>query len=468
MGIKTSNLGLRRRMRESLSDTFMRASIANAQDRINPMRADCCAELDRYEQWRELAAGIRAHTLENLDFYLGQFAGNARRAGSVVHFARDAREAAAVARTVFLQKKARRGVKSKSMVTEEIGLNEALEEIGVQILETDLGEYLLQIDGRDKPSHIVIPALHKNRERIREVLAGQTGYTGDSAPESMTRHVRQILRKAFLEADVGVTGCNFAVASSGSVALLTNEGNGRFVSGIPETLITFVGMERVVPELGDLDALCSLLPRSAVGARSTIYMTLTTGPQGAADVDGPGEHHIVLVDNGRSAVLGSRFRDVLRCIRCGACMLVCPAYRHVGGRGYGVLYPGPLGLALVPAMTGYAESGDLAGICSLCGACNDVCPVKIPLYELILEHRRAMAEDARRTGRVERLAFGQYGRILGNPGLYAAATRWARLANAAPRIGPLGAWSRSRELPRIPGERFRDWFARRRKEGRMD
>ena len=466
MSIKTSNLGLKERIKKSLSDSFMRASIANAQDRINGKREECFAKLGHFEKWRELAEDIRSHVLDYLDYYLEQFTDNAQKAGAVIHFAGDDREAVELAKTIFLQKKAKKAVKTKSMVTEEIGLNEALEEIGVEILETDLGEYLLQLDEKDKPSHIVIPALHKDRRRIREILAQKAGYKGDVTPEAMTRFVRGILRQAFLSADIAVSGCNFAVAETGTIALMTNEGNGRFITSIPKTLITFMGMERVVPTFEELDILFSMLARSAVGARTSIYMSLITGPRGKADLDGPEELHIIIIDNGRSKVLAGSFKDVLRCIRCGTCMLECPAYRHIGGQGYGVLYPGPLGAALVAGMAGHDAHKDVTEICSLCGACNDVCPVKIPLVESILEHRRIIAEDKKLSGWMKDAVYSQYGRVIGNPTYYASATRLARLANHAPQIGPLHEWTKARELPKIPGQRFRDWFAgRKRKKG---
>ncbi len=461
MSIKTSTLGLKQRIQQNLSNPFMRASIANAQDWLNQKREARYAELGHFEKWRDFAADIRAHTLDNLDYYLDQFADNASKAGSIVHFAGDGHEAVRIASEIFRQKKAQKAVKSKSMVTEEIGLNEALEEMGVDIVETDLGEYLLQLDGKDKPSHIVVPALHKNRQRIREVLAEQKGYTGDDVPENMTRFVRGILREAFLSADIGVTGCNFAVAETGTIALMTNEGNGRFVTSLPKTHIVFMGMERVVPTFEELDIVFSMLARSAVGARASVYMSLMTGPRAKTDADGPEELHIIILDNGRSNVLSSPFKDVLRCIRCGSCMLECPAFRHVGGHGYGALYSGPLGAALVPVLGGYKEYRDITQICSLCGACNDVCPVKIPLYESILEHRRIIAEDEKLTSWIQDTAFSLYGNAIGNPAVYRAATRLARLANFAARVGPLKEWAKAREAPKIPGERFRDWFAKR-------
>ncbi len=465
MSIRTSDLSLKERMQKNLGDVFMRSSISHAQDLINQKREDRYAELGHFEEWRDIAADIRNHVLEHLDFYLNQFAENAEKSGAFVHFAKDAKEANKIALDIFQQKHAKSAVKSKSMVTEEIGLNEVLEEAGVNIVETDLGEYLLQVDDKDKPSHIVVPALHKSRQRIREVLAKHDGYDGDDIPENMTRFVRGVLRKAFMSADIGITGCNFGVAESGTVALMTNEGNGRFVTTLPKTQIVFMGMERVVPSFRDLDIMFSLLARSAVGARTTVYMSLLTGPRKTTDVDGPEEMHIIIVDNGRSNVLASPFRDVLRCIRCGTCMLECPAYRHVSGHGYGALYPGPLGAALVPVLAGYKEHKDITKICSLCGACNDVCPVKIPLYEFIYEHRRIIAEDKRLTPGLEDFVFEAYAQVLANLPFYTLATKFAHWGNRAPKIGPLQKWHEAREMPILQKQRFRDWFANRQKHG---
>jgi L-lactate dehydrogenase complex protein LldF len=466
MGIKIGDSNLKQRMNRALSDSFMRAAIAGAQDLINRKRRERYCELGDFEKWRDLASGIRAHVLENLDYYLDQFSTAAQKAGASVYFAGDSREAVDIAAAIFRRKNAKKAVKSKSMVTEEIGLNEALEEIGVEILETDLGEYLLQVDDCDKPSHIVIPVLHKDRRSIRRLLAERLGYGGDDTPETMTRFVRGILRKAFLSADVAVTGCNFGVADTGTVALMTNEGNGRFVTSAPKTHVVFMGMERLVPSFRELDILFSMLARSAVGARSSVYMSLLTGPRGAGDVDGPEDLSVIVVDNGRSKVLAGAFRDVLSCIRCGACMLECPVYRHIGGHAYGALYPGPLGAALVPVMAGYAEHKDMTQLCTLCGACNDVCPVKIPLVESVREHRRIIAEEKRLSGACDRAAFAQYGRVIGSPALYRAATRLAPLANASPRTGPFGRWTGAREMPRFPRKRFRDLYEENRAEGK--
>ena len=465
MSIRTSEMKLKPRIKKNLADTFMRSAIGGAQDLINGKRQDRFAELGNFEKWRDLAADIREHVLDNLDYYLDQFVTNAEKAGASVYFAKNAVEANDIAVKLFKTKNAKKAVKSKSMVTEEIGLNEALEEIGVDVIETDLGEFLLQIDDKDKPSHIVVPALHKGRERFREVLAEKQGYTGDSDPEAITRFVRGLLRKAFLDADIGITGCNFAIAESGSISLMTNEGNGRFVATLPKTQIVFMGMERILPGFKELDIIFSLLARSAVGAKASVYQSILTGPRAQNDLDGPEELHIIIIDNGRSKMLASEFKSVLRCIRCGTCMLECPAYRHVSGHGYGALYPGPLGAALVPVLAGYKEFKDITKICSLCGACNDVCPVKIPLYETIYEHRRIIVEEEKLSNSFEDFVFDQYARVIGSSGIYQAATKVAHLGNLAPKVGPLKEWGKSRDLPKIPKKRFRDWFAKRDEKG---
>lgn len=464
MSIKTSDLPLNERLEKELADKFMRTSIARAQDLLNQKRADAFEELGNYEQWRENAAAVRSHVLENLDYYLNQFVDKATQNGAQVYFAQTAQEATDHALRILSKIKAAKAVKSKSMVTEEVGLNEALEKSGIEVIETDLGEYILQTDDHDKPSHIVVPALHKNRDRIREVFAKKKGYTGDNIPENITRFVRKQIRKEFLTADVGITGCNFAVAETGTVTLVTNEGNGRFVTTTPKTQIVFMGMERIVPTFVELDIIFSMLVRSAVGAKLTSYLSFMTGPKGEKDKDGPEELHIIIVDNGRSHVLESGFRDVLRCIRCGTCMLECPAYRHISGHGYGTLYPGPLGLALVPVLAGYEEYKDVTKICSLCGACNDVCPVKIPLYQFILEHRRIIAEEKQLVGSAETFIMGLYSQIIGSSSLYDLGTKLTRFNDLLPKIGPLKEWYKERELPKTSRERFRDWFRKHKKE----
>ncbi len=466
MSIRTSELPLDQRVQHELDNTFMRKAIAGAQDLLNKKRDDIFAELGNYEAWREQASAIRMHVLEHLDYYIKQFITNAEKNGAHVYCAQTAEQATQHALAVCRKINAKKIVKSKSMVTEEIGLNEVLEADSMEVIETDLGEYLLQIDDHDKPSHIVVPALHKNRDRFQQVLKEKKGYQGDNNPEKMTRFVRGLIRRDFLEADVAVTGCNFGVADTGTCTLVTNEGNGRFVTTVPKTQIVFLGIERLVPSFEELDTMLSLLARSAVGAKLTSYMTLFTGPRGKDDKDGPENLHIILVDNGRSNVLASNSREVLKCIRCGTCMLECPAYRHICGHGYGALYPGPLGAALVPVLAGYKEFKDIVKICSLCGACNDVCPVKVPLYEQIYEHRRVIADDLGLEPATEKFMMSLYSQAIGNSSLYNLTTKAAPLANIMPPIGPLALWCRYRNKPHVAKERFRDWYRKNRNGGK--
>ncbi len=462
MSIKTSNTPLYDRLEKKLCDIGMRSSISRAQDLLNARRNSAFEELGHYEEWRENAASIRSHVLDNLDYYLNQFITQAEKSGAHVLFADTAEEATGHALTILKKIGAKKAVKSKSMVTEEVGLNEVLEAASINVVETDLAEYILQTDDHDKPSHIVVPAVHKNRDNIQQIFAEKKGYTGDNVPENITRFVRNLIRKEFLTADVGITGCNFGVAETGTVTLVTNEGNGRFVTTAPKTQIVFMGIERLVPTFEELDIVFSMLIRSAVGAKLTSYLSFITGPKNKKDKDGPEELYIILVDNGRSHILESDFKDVLRCLRCGTCMLECPAYRHICGHGYGTLYPGPLGLALVPVLAGYREYGEVTKICSLCSGCNDVCPVKIPLYESILNHRRIIAEEKHLIGKSETFAMDVYGRIIGSSSLFSLGTRFARFINLLPKVGPLQEWCKERELPQIPSERFRDWYKKNR------
>jgi L-lactate dehydrogenase complex protein LldF len=428
-------------------------------------------QLGDWEEWRKLGEEIRTHTLNHLDFYLEQLSENVSRAGGHVFFAETAEEANAYIKEVIQKKKAKKIVKSKSMVTEEIGLNQALEEIGCQVVETDLGEYILQL-AHDAPSHIVGPALHKNKEQVREVFA-KFGYEGSSDPEEMTRFAREQLRKEFLSAEVGITGCNFAVAESGSIVLVTNEGNGRLCTTLPKTHIAVMGMERIVPTWEELDILVTLLCRSAVGQKLTSYITGVTGPKGERDVDGPEEFHLVIVDNGRSEILGTEFQSILHCIRCGACLNVCPVYRHIGGHAYGSIYPGPVGAVLTPLLGGYDRYKDLPYASSLCAACTEACPVKIPLHELLIKHRRKMVEEEKKASVGEQLAMKGYKMAATSPTLFMLGVKSAsrvmkpfvKEEYISGGIGPLKHWTEVRDFPAPSKETFREWFQNRKRKG---
>ncbi|ARD60950.1 iron-sulfur cluster-binding protein [Kosakonia radicincitans DSM 16656] len=464
MFLKTSNLPFYDRVQQQIDDPVMRHAVANAQDRIGTNRQKMIDELENWPDWRSRAADIRAHVLENLDAYLYQLSEKVSANGGHVFFADTREDATRYILQIAQQKQARKIVKSKSMVTEEIGMNAALEGAGMEVVETDLGEYILQL-AKDAPSHVVVPAIHKDRQQIQRILREKLGYEGPETPEAMTRFIRQKIRADFLNADIGITGCNFAVAETGTLSLVSNEGNARLCTTVPRTHIAVMGMERVVPTFAELDIILTMLARSAVGARLTGYNTWLTGPKKSAESDGPEEFHLVIVDNGRSQVLGSPFQDILRCIRCGACMNTCPAYRHIGGHGYGSIYPGPVGAVLSPLLGGYDDFKNLPYACSLCTACDDVCPVRIPLSSLILQHRRTLAESgmtpAMERHTVHLFNYANRHHSLWKVGMVAGA-RAAQLmihnGKMPFSIAAIRKWTEARDLPEADGESFRSWF----------
>lgn len=473
MAMKIGTNDFKDRVDSGINNSFMRGAVSGAQERLQTRRLDAAAELGNWEEWRSLSEEIRQHVLENLDFYLYQLSENVAKRGGHVYFAETAEEASAYIREVIEKKNARKVVKSKSMVTEEIHLNATLEEAGCQVIETDLGEYILQVDDHDPPSHIVAPALHKNKEQIRDVFAEKLSYQNTEKPEELAWHAREMLRHEYLTADVGITGCNFAVAETGSITLVTNEGNADLVTALPKTQITVMGMERLVPTYEEMEVLVSMLTRSAVGQKLTSYITVLTGPKEELDVDGPEEFHLVIVDNGRSSILGGEFQSILQCIRCAACVNVCPVYRHVGGHSYGSIYSGPIGAVLSPLLGGYDDYKELPYASTLCGACTEACPVKIPLHELLHKHRQVIVEKEGRAPISERMTMKAFGLGAASPSLYKLGSKLAPAAmnpfTAGDKItkgpGPLKAWTEIRDFPAPNKERFRDWFNNRPKGG---
>lgn len=476
MPMKISEDKFFERVDKGLKNDFMRNAMVSAQERLKARKLDAQEELGNWEQWRSLAEEIRQHTLENIDYYLEQLAENVMNRGGHVFFAQTAEEANDYITKIAKQKNAKKVIKSKSMVTEEISMNQALEMAGCEVIESDLGEYILQIDDHDPPSHIVAPALHKNKDQIRETFKEKKGYTKSSKPEELALFAREQLRKEFLTADIGITGCNFAVSESGSITLVTNEGNARLATTLPKTQITVMGMERVVPTWEELDILVSMLCRSAVGQKLTSYITGLTGPKGEGDVDGPEEFHLVIVDNGRSAVLGTEFQSVLHCIRCAACINVCPIYRHVGGHSYGSIYPGPIGSVLSPLLGGYDDYKELPYASSLCGACTEACPVKIPLHDLLIKHRKNIVEKQGFGAFGEKLAMKGFSLAASSPTLYRMGSRvaptmmgpFAKEGKIQSGPGPIKPWTDIRDFPEPNKESFRDWFKKRKKEAKSD
>ncbi|SES35434.1 LutB/LldF family L-lactate oxidation iron-sulfur protein [Salipaludibacillus aurantiacus] len=475
MGVRIGSEKFFDRVDKGINNEFMRKAVVEAQTRLEGRKTKTQEEMGNWEDWRDLSEEIRQHTLDNLDFYLEQFAENVAEQGGHVFFAESAEEANDYITNVVKKKNAKNIIKSKSMVTEEIGMNEALEETGCNVVESDLGEWILQLDDHDPPSHIVVPALHKNKEQIRETFHEKRQYSNSSDPNELALFAREQLRKDFLSAEVGITGCNFAVAESGSVSLVTNEGNARLATTLPETQITVMGMERIVPTWKELDILVSMLCRSAVGQKLTSYITGLTAVKEDGDVDGPEEFHVVIVDNGRSKILGTKYQSALQCIRCAACINVCPVYRHVGGHSYGSIYPGPIGAVLTPLLDGYEDHKELPYASSLCAACTEACPVKIPLHELLVEHRKDIVEKTGKIGFAEKMAMKGYAKAASNPNLYKMGTNMApsyikSIAKSeedgkGKGVGPVKLWTNIRDLPESDGNSFRKWFENRSKGG---
>ena len=459
--------------KRAVANSQLRRNLTHATTAIRTKRAKAVAELDDWEQLRQAAKAIKDHTLANLGTYLVRLEENVTRAGGHVHWARDAAEANAIVADLVRQAHADKVVKVKSMATQETGLNEALEAAGITAIETDLAELIVQL-GDDRPSHILVPAIHLNRAEIGELFRR----TMDDAPPGLTDDPAQLaaaarahLRHEFLTATVGISGANFAVADTGSLVVVESEGNGRMCLTLPDTLISVVGIEKVLPSWRDLEVFLALLPRSSTAERMNPYTTIWSG---VAPGDGPQDFHLVLLDNGRTDTLADRTgRQALRCIRCSACLNVCPVYERAGGHAYGSPYPGPIGAILSPQLRGVDSPIDasLPFASSLCGACYEVCPVAINIPEVLVEQRARVVESHKHYP--ERIVFGASGYVLRSPRRLAAAQRVASLGRlVAGRSGrirrlppPLSAWTDTRDAPAPPPESFRAWWARTRRVG---
>ena len=381
----------RQRIRKSLADTNLQAALdGNAERRIR-VRKEAYATLDDPQGMRQRAHAVRAEVIDHLETYLEQFIQQARVNGMIVHRAVDAEEAVAIVLEVARKHSAGLIAKSKTMVSEEIHLNQELEANGLKVVETDLGEYIVQLRG-EPPSHIITPAVHLTRADVGRLFQEKWGMSYTEDIPLMTAAARRVLREVFLTADIGISGVNFAVAETGTLCVLTNEGNGRMVTTLPKVHIALLGMERLVPTLDDLTLMLRLLPRSATGQKLTVYTSLLRGPRRPGDPDGPQERHVIILDNGRSKLRASPLSEMLYCIRCGACLNACPVFREIGGHAYGSPYPGPMGSVLSPALFGQAEFGQLARASSLCGACREACPVDIDLPRLLLRVRAGLTE----------------------------------------------------------------------------
>lgn len=459
--------GLKKRTELALDDPFLRKAVAFTTDKLKSGKQGATDELGNWEDWRERGRTIREHVVSNLDYYLSQFADNVAKAGGNVHFCRTGEDAVQTFMGIAKQHNAKLVAKGKSMVSEEIHLNHRLEEEGIEAIETDLGEYILQL-ARETPSHLIIPAIHKNKQQIADLFGEEAGHEFPAETKPLAAYAQQRLRNYFLEADIGLTGCNFGIAESGTITLVSNEGNARMVSTLPKVHVVVMGMERLVPTFADVEVMLNLLARSATGQKLTTYTSFVTGPRREGDLDGPEELHVLILDNGRSAQLGDPvFQEVLHCIRCAACLNVCPVYRHVGGHTYGSVYSGPIGAVLTPLLQqDMKEAGQLSYASSLCGACYEACPVKIPLHDMLVQLRNRKVKMGL-TPALEKLAFKIYATTFGNVKLYRTATKAAyymqmplvQQGSIKKGIGPLTGWTQSRFMPMKPKKSFRDRWA---------
>ena len=455
-----------------LKDSQLRKNVKHATDVISNKRSLVVRELEDWQQLRDSGSRIREHALNNLGAYLVQFEEACTRAGGVVHWASDAAEANRIVIELVQKHAAGEVLKIKSMTTEEIGVNQALAEVGIRAHETDLAELIIQL-GKDKPSHIVVPALHKNRQQVREIFRREMhlDQLGDK-PEDLAAAARSYLRERFLRIPVAVSGANFLIAETGGVCVVESEGNGRMCLTLPKLLITVAGIEKVIPRFRDLEVFLQTLPRSATGERMNPYNSLWTGVYPG---EGPEEFHVILLDNGRSAVLHDQeARQTLKCIRCGACQNACPVYRQTGGHAYGSVYAGPIGAILTPQLQQLEHASSLPYASSLCGACYEVCPVKIDIPEVLIHLRGKIVRKEQETlaGKlgVWNLGMQMAAAILKNGQRLHAAQRLGRVAQM-PFVGDggfieslpfmLGGWTETRDLAELPAESFREWWAKR-------
>jgi L-lactate dehydrogenase complex protein LldF len=469
--MQATSRAFRENAHRALRDVDLQTALAKMRLGLVARRAEAAQRLPEFEALRDQARAIKDHTLANLDFYLTRFEERVQAAGGVVHWAQDAEAARAIVLDICRKAGARTVTKGKSMIGEEIAINEHLARHGITPVETDLGEYIIQLRN-EPPSHLIAPAIHVTRAQIAESFR-QAHRELDPArpleePRALLAEARGELRDRFLAADVGITGANFLIAETGSTVIVTNEGNGDLTQTLPRTHIVLASLEKLVPTLEDASTILRLLARSATGQEFSVYTTFSTGPRRAGDPDGPEEFHVVLLDNGRSRMLGTEFQEMLRCIRCGACLNHCPIYQSVGGHAYGWVYTGPMGAVLTPSLLGIEEAGHLPNASTFCGRCEAVCPMRIPLPKMMRHWREREFERHLQPARM-RLALKAWAFLAQRPALYRFSARIAAavLGLAGQRRGafrflPLaGGWTQSRDFPAPEGATFQArWRAR--------
>jgi L-lactate dehydrogenase complex protein LldF len=447
--------GFPKAARGALADSQLRRNIGHATSTIRAKRARVVGEVADWDALRDAGAEIKERALRHLDVHLERLEESVTRAGGIVHWARDGAEACAIVADVAQAHGADEVIKVKSLATDEIDLNESLARAGVHAVETDLAELIIQLDG-DSQSHILVPAIHRNRAEIAHIFRRELGVEVSDEPDDLTAAARAHLREKFLSVPVGVSGANFAVAETGHVVVVESEGNGRMCTTLPEVLVSVVGIEKVLPRWRDLEVMLQLLPRSSTGERMNPYTSIWSGVSGG---DGPREFHLVLLDAGRTNVLADEVgRAALRCIRCSACLNVCPVYERTGGHAYESIYPGPIGAILTPQLRGLENAPTLPWASSLCGACYEVCPVKIDIPSILVHLRGRVVRETKAEGMSERAAMGAMARVFASRRTYEAAQRMAKLGRGPIASAALRPWTRSRELPAVPDQTFRDWW----------
>ncbi len=468
--MQTTSPAFKSNARHALRDAGLQKSLARSKPMFQAKRAAAVAALPEFERLRDIGRDIKNHALANLDFYLETYAAAVQRAGGTVHWCSTADEARDAVLAICRKAGARTVTKGKSMVSEELGINDHLERHGITPIETDLGEYIIQLR-HEHPSHIIAPAIHLNREDWEaQFRISHTDLPVDrvfTERRDILTEARGKLRERFLAADVGITGANFLIAETGSSAIVTNEGNGDLTQTLPRVHIALASIEKVVPTLEDATSLLRLLARSATGQDFSVYTTFSTGARRPGDLDGPEEYHVVLVDNGRSSMLGTEFQDMLRCIRCAACMNHCPVYTAVGGHAYGSVYPGPMGSVLTPGLAGVDQAGHLPNASTFCGKCESVCPVKIPLPKLMRHWREREFERHLQPSAI-RTNLALWAWFAKRPAAYRLVTRAAvgvmgllgRRRGSFSRLPLAGGWTGGRDLPVPEGDTFQARYAR--------
>ena len=465
-GIESPVEGFNERGGRAAGDEALHGALRLFAEKVVPARNRTLGALPEAPELRERAYRIKQETMANLDRYLEQMAEAVEKRGGKVFFARDGEDVARYVGELARRRGAKVIAKSKSMATEEIELNRRLEgdyaDLGLEIVETDLGEWIAQLAG-DHPSHIVGPILHMNRRQVADILSGVAGEKLPPNVEDLARFARKRLREKFLTAEIGMSGANFGVAETGTIATVTNEGNGRLVTSVPPVHVVVMGIEKLIPRFEDLSVFVQLLARSSTGQKITVYTNLITGPRGEGELDGAEEMHLILLDNGRSELLGTEFEEALYCIRCGACLNVCPVYRQTGGHAYGSTYSGPIGAVITPLLKGDEEAKDLPHASSLCGACTEACPVGIPLHELLLKLRNRQVERGL-ASKAQEIAFKGFENTMKSPVLYRISGKAGRAVqrpllregSVRPIPGPMSAWTNSRDLPPLARKSFRE------------